>query len=107
MKTQEVWTLFADDIRYFILSKVKDEIIAEDLLQDTFIKIHTKFHQLKTQDKLKSWVFSIARFTVIDYFRQRHLTYSLQEHSLVVEEAPEVHSEHDCLLGIINNLPEK
>ena len=42
MTTQYIWNLYADDVKHFILSKVQDDFVADDLLQDTFIKIHTK-----------------------------------------------------------------
>lgn len=71
MDTKDIWKLHADDIKYFILSKVKDEVIADDLLQETFIKVHTKLNTLKDEGKLKSWLFSIARYTVLDYFRSK------------------------------------
>lgn len=65
MKTKTVWDLYAQDIKHFIVAKVNDAGIADDLLQETFIKIHTKLNTLKDADKLKPWVFSIARYTVM------------------------------------------
>lgn len=70
MTTKEVWDTYADDIRRFILSKVKNAIITEDILQDTFIKVHTKLHTLKDEEKIKPWLFSIARYTLLDHFKK-------------------------------------
>ena len=47
MTTQEVWTSYANDLKRFIISKVKVSAIADDVLQDTFLKIHTNLHTLK------------------------------------------------------------
>lgn len=105
--TKDIWTLYADDIKYFILSKVKDVTIADDLLQDTFIKVHTKVSTLKDDDKLKSWLFSIARYTVMDYFRQRDLVYEMTDDDFVFEDQKLEHTEIDCLRGIIKSLPKK
>ena len=41
MTTQQVWTKYSNDLKRFIFSKVKDEAIADDILQDSFLKIHT------------------------------------------------------------------
>lgn len=41
-KTTEFWTIFSDSLRRFILNKVKTDTLADDLLQETFIKIHSK-----------------------------------------------------------------
>ncbi|AXO80010.1 sigma-70 family RNA polymerase sigma factor [Olleya aquimaris] len=107
MDTQYIWKLHADDIKYFIFSKVKDEVITEDLLQETFIKVHTKLNTLKEEDKLKSWVFSIARYTVLDYFRSKKIVYETTEEDFVFEEQKLEHTEADCLPGIIKSLPKK
>ncbi|WP_289045865.1 sigma-70 family RNA polymerase sigma factor [uncultured Olleya sp.] len=107
MDTQDIWKLHADDIKYFIFSKVKDEVITEDLLQETFIKVHTKLNTLKEEDKLKSWVFSIARYTVLDYFRSKKIVYKTTEEDFVFEEQKLEHTEADCLPGIIKSLPKK
>ena len=36
---KEIWKDFNDELKIFILKKVKDEDIANDILQDVFIKI--------------------------------------------------------------------
>ncbi|MEM5540796.1 sigma-70 family RNA polymerase sigma factor [Olleya sp. AS48] len=107
MDTKNIWKLHADDIKYFILSKVKDEVIADDLLQETFIKVHTKLNTLKDEGKLKSWLFSIARYTVLDYFRSKKLVYETTDEDFIFEEQKLEHTEADCLHGIIKSLPEK
>lgn len=107
MKTQDIWELHADDIKYFILSKVKDAVVAEDLLQETFIKVHTKLNTLKDEDKLKSWLFAIARYTVLDYFKSKKLVYETTDEDFIFEEQKLEHTEADCLHGIIKSLPKK
>ncbi len=107
MKTKQVWDLYAIDVKCFILSKVKDNAIADDLLQETFIKIHTKLDSLKDADKMKSWVFSIARYTVMDYFRSNKFNHALIEETIEFEETLPEHTKEDCLQGIIKALPKK
>jgi RNA polymerase sigma-70 factor (ECF subfamily) len=107
MTTKEVWTIYAEDLRRFILSKVKDVSIAEDILQDTFIKIHTKLHTLKDTGKLKPWVFAIARYTILDYFKISKLTYTSEIIEIEAEAEIGEHNEQDCLRGILKKLPKK
>ena len=107
MDTQDIWKLHADDIKYFIFSKVKEEVVAEDLVQETFIKVHTKLNTLKDKDKLKSWLFSIARYTVMDYFRSKKIVYETTNEDFIFEEQKLEHTEADCLHGIIKSLPKK
>ena len=107
MTTKDVWVIYAEDIRRFILSKVKNPVITEDILQETFIKVHTKLHTLKDEDKLKSWLFSIARYTVLDYFRENKQELPVDDLQIESEPEPSEHSEQDCLRGIIKSLPKK
>jgi RNA polymerase sigma-70 factor (ECF subfamily) len=107
MTTQQVWTKYADDLRRFIFSKIKDDAITDDILQDSFIKIHTKLHTLKDLNKLKSWIFSIARNSVMDYFKASNKTFEIANFESEIELEEDVHTEKDCLRGILQNLPKK
>lgn len=107
MNTQEAWELHAKDVRYFILSKVKDVSISDDLVQETFLKVHTKLKTLKDENKLKSWVFSIARNTVFDYFKSTNNIVELKDLDFEAEDEVIEHTEKDCLLSHIVNLDKK
>ena len=107
MTTQYVWELYAQDVRYFILNKVKDISITDDLVQETFLKVHTKFQTLKDENKLKPWVLSIARNTVFDYFKSTNKIVALKNLDLEAEEENFEHTEKDCLLSHILNLDKK
>ena len=107
MTTNQVWTKYADDVKFFILSKVKNITIAEDLLQDTFIKIHTKLHTLKDITKLKPWIFTIARNSMMDYFKSTNQTFELASFETETTIEENTHTEKDCLRGILQSLPKK
>ncbi len=107
MGTQEIWTSYHKDIKNFIFSKVKDEQVTYDLLQETFIKVHTKLDTLQQKDKLKSWVFAIARYTVLDYFRDRNVLVEHYDNEVMEEQDSSDHDEKDCLHGILKTLPKK
>lgn len=55
----------------YILSKVKDRQLAEDLFQDVFIKVITTLRKGKYNEegKFLPWVMRIAHNLTIDYFR--------------------------------------
>lgn len=107
MTTQEVWTKYSNEIKYFILSKVKDKAITDDILQDTFLKIHTKLHTLRDLNKLKPWIFSIARNSVLDHFKSTNQTFEIANFESETEIDEEAHTEKDCLRGILFGLPKK
>ncbi len=67
--TEKLWLQFGEKLRGFILSKVHDEAIADDILQEVFIKIHAKIDQLNDDTKIQSWIYQITRNLIVDYFR--------------------------------------
>lgn len=107
MTTQQVWAKYANDLKRFIFSKVKDEVATDDILQDSFLKIHTKLHTLKDLNKLKSWIFSIARNSILDYFKTNNKTFEYTNFEAEALMNENVHTEKDCLRGILQNLPKK
>ncbi|MDG1422399.1 MAG: sigma-70 family RNA polymerase sigma factor [Flavobacteriaceae bacterium] len=107
MTTKEVWNQYSEDVKRFIISKVKENSIADDILQDTFIKIHTKLHTLKDSKKLKSWVFTIARNSTLDFFKTSKINYEVFELGEEDDTEKEYHTEKDCLYGILQKLPKK
>ena len=61
-----------DKIFGFIFSKVKDSQLANDIFQDTFIKVINTFKQgnYNEEGKFLPWVMRIAHNLVIDHFRR-------------------------------------
>ena len=107
MTTKEVWNQYSEDVKRFIISKVKENTVADDILQDTFIKIHTKLHTLKDSQKLKSWVFTIARNSTLDFFKTSKINYEVFDLGEEDDIEKEYHTEKDCLYGILQKLPKK
>lgn len=107
MTTQQVWKTYANDVQYFILSKVKNKDVTNDLVQETFLKIHTKLHTLKDTSKIKPWIFTIARNSIIDYFKSNNKTFELANFETETIIPQNTHTEKDCLRGILKNLPKK
>ena len=107
MTTNQVWINYSEDLKHFIINKVKDITIADDILQDTFIKIHTKLHTLKDITKLKSWCFTVARNSILDYWKSTNKTFEIANFEAETEIVENTHTEKDCLRGILKNLPKK
>jgi RNA polymerase sigma-70 factor (ECF subfamily) len=67
-----VWNEFGSGLKSFILSKVKNEADASDILQDTYLKIHDNIDTLKDTTRIKAWIYQITRNLIIDYFRANY-----------------------------------
>lgn len=57
-------------VRKFIFALVKDEWAADDLIQETFIRVQKNLSRLKEESKLSSWIFRIAYNLCQDHFRK-------------------------------------
>ncbi|MEM6317468.1 MAG: sigma-70 family RNA polymerase sigma factor [Bacteroidota bacterium] len=68
METQEIWNNYSDELYFFILKKVQDKNTANDILQNTFLKVHDNLAKLQAMDKVRAWTFQIARNEIANYF---------------------------------------
>ena len=71
LSTEKIWELLSAKLRIFLLQRVSDPHVADDLLQETFIRIHKKLHEIEDEQRLTAWVFQIARNLVIDHYRSK------------------------------------
>ena len=70
MEFWEIYDQYYAKVRRFILTLVKDEWVADDLIQETFLKIQNNLKSLKDPSKLSPWIFRIAYNLCQDHFRQ-------------------------------------
>jgi RNA polymerase sigma-70 factor, ECF subfamily len=77
--TERAWTALHEPLLAFFRARVHNEAVAEDLLQEVFLRIHTHAGTLRAQEKLESWIYQIARHRVIDYYRKQKPLVPLEE----------------------------
>jgi RNA polymerase sigma-70 factor (ECF subfamily) len=101
-------------VRKFILASVKNESLADDLIQETFIKIQENLNTVRDPEKISSWIFRIAYHLCQDHFRTQK-KFSTQEeiHDGLVnpEETPlqkklEQGEMSQCVQDKLSLLPE-
>ena len=56
-------------VRKYILASVKNEAVADDLTQETFMKVQENLNAVRDPDKISSWIFRIAYHLCQDHFR--------------------------------------
>ena len=101
------WDSLYNELLSFVLVKVKDKCAAEDIIQDVFIKVHTKSHQLKETEKITSWIYQITRNAVADHFREQSKNIA----PVNVDWESDHHEFNDCvaycLRALMTTLPDK
>lgn len=106
---EHIWRTYHKQLLSFIQKRVSDSSMADDILQEVFIKIHTRIDSLQEKNKIKAWLFQITRNTIIDYYRKAN---PFNEAS---NELTDLEDENDpvalgdiqsCIVPMIKSLPE-
>lgn len=62
---------FAPRLRAFIRRRVRNDTMADDLAQETLLKVYRSRATLRDGTKLEAWLYQIARGTIIDHYRRQ------------------------------------
>ena len=90
MSSEKWFDDYFGSVYSYILLQVKDPHTAEDLTQETFLKVVRNEHQFKGQSSVKTWIFRIAYTTTMSYFRKKNpLTYFIDLNLLKDDTSPE------------------
>jgi len=112
---EDVMQELSGPLRRYLERLVGNRATADDLLQDTLLKIARALPEFEGRSSVKTWAFTIATRVATDHFRRPHNRAKMVE----VDETGPVHAldaEIDkrlvidemssCVRGIIDNLPE-
>ncbi len=97
---------FTDNLYRFVLKNLKDEAMAEDIIQDTFEKLWMKLEEVSSA-KVKSYLFTSAYHTMIDYIRREKRNVVMDPALLYEGQDRTSYSDlGEVLEQAIQNLPE-
>ena len=68
---QQLYEKYHQDLFQFLFYMVKNRETAEDLIQEVYIKVLNNYKKFEGKSSEKTWLYSIARNTAIDYFRKQ------------------------------------
>ena len=80
---EQLYEAYREKVSAYVLGKVGHIQDAEDLISTVFLKIYQNTDRFDpSRAKLSTWIYSITRNTVIDYFRTRKIYCELDEMTL-------------------------
>ncbi len=82
----EIASAFSKQLRGFFRSRVRDQATAEDLAQETLLKVYRSRAMLQDGHRLEAWIYRIARRTLIDHYRRARPKEELPENLAVESE---------------------
>ena len=78
-KTQ-IYQDYSSKVKGYILSKINNYSLAEDLCSDVFVKVYEKLDTFDDKKaSISTWIYTITRNTLIDYYRKNKETLKLKE----------------------------
>jgi len=100
-------------LRSYLVRMAGDPVLADDLFQETSIKIAQGLPGFEGRSTVKTWAFKIAYRVCIDYFRknsnkQTVLEFVEEEHAtsdLEHDEALVIDEMNSCIREVIDSLP--
>ena len=64
-RTEQIWREYHAHLHRFIQRRVHDRSIAEDILQDVFVKIQSRISTLKEEKKSKAGYFKLREMPLL------------------------------------------
>lgn len=87
----QVYDFYFPRVYAFVMAKIGDQMIAEDLVSDVFVKLLDNLP--KYQDRglpFSAWLFTVARNVIFDYFAKNN-----RSKTTVLEEGMEIKDERE------------
>jgi len=102
-----LWLEYKNGLKYYILKKVKNEELANDLSHEVLMKVYNSCCSAIKINNVKSWLFQIAHNTTVDYLKkQQKFTYDVPE-TFDKDEATAFQDSEGILKPLIQLLPKK
>ncbi|MFR8836077.1 RNA polymerase sigma factor [Bacteroides nordii] len=81
-----LYSVYADSLFSFSLKLLKSRSEAQDVVQDTFLKIWIKREQLSTELSFKSYLYTIAKNKILTTFQKRVDEVTIEDLRIYIEE---------------------
>lgn len=80
VSAESIYQEYYKKITYFVIKKVGNEPVAEDLVSEIFLKITKNIDRFDPEKAaVSTWIYTIANNTVLDYYRTRRVFGQLPE----------------------------
>lgn len=97
-------------LKSYILTRVKNKSLAEDIVQEVMLKLvesHQKSNEIKN---IKAWLFQVSRNTIHDHFKKNNLEFNLIDDDFFKDKPNSEVSKimtSDYVIPMIKLLPEE
>lgn len=109
MDQSQIYEDYHMKVLRYIQGQVNDYYLAEDLCSDVFVKVYEKLESFNEKKaSISTWIFTITRNTLIDYYRTRKVTSEIPENLVYEDDGFDVDDESlEKLAKGLENLDER
>lgn len=102
-----LWLEYKSGLNYYILKKVKNEDLANELSHEVLMKVYNSCCSGNEIKNSRSWMFQIAHNTIIDHLKKENKYTSEVSDSFETEEVNAYKEAEELVAPLIKLLPEK
>jgi RNA polymerase sigma-70 factor, ECF subfamily len=81
-----LWQEHKNELRNFILKRVKNHDLADDILQDVLVKVYNFCISKSGVKNIRAWLFQIAQNTITDHYRRQSKLTDLDQLTAIENE---------------------
>ena len=114
MDMEYLWQEYKQQLRQFLVARVRNPSEVDDLLQEILIKAYQNLKTVQQPQTLQAWLFRIARNTLVDHYRKSRVNAAnidiaaLPQHSDEDELYEQTRQElANCIRPFLTQLPDK
>lgn len=105
--TSRAWQQHRTMVLGYLRRRLSDPMLAEDLTQETFLRLHRAQPEFHEPAQLRAWLLRTARHLLIDHIRARRSEVPLDESLPLVDNGSAVWRAYEpCIVPLAQRLPE-
>ncbi len=99
------WNAYENELRQFLRHRCQDTFLADDLLQEVFVKAMKQGRQFCVLDNSRAWLYQVARNALIDEYRVRRKQVEMPDDiSQEIEIIEPIHALSKCVVRVLAEL---
>lgn len=92
-------------LKAYVLKKVGDEHVAEDIVQDVMLKLVESHEKSIEIENIKAWLFQVSRNTIYDHYKKSRIEVEVDDALEAVDDAFSKIMVSDYIIPMIKLLP--
>jgi len=111
------WAYLRNILYKYINSRTSSNADTEDILQESLLKIYKNLDNIENKEKIMSWIFIVAKNTIIDFYRNKKSSHKFVAQYIIEKSVSSKDFSLDifnidrqlsiCIKNMINELPTK